>query len=332
MEILHKTIIEKRLENGYRNYRIPGVIVTDKGNIIIYYEARHGNDNSIIDIMMRKSEDGGLTWSDRKIIFDGENHYTSNNPVMIPDGDKIHFICMRDYTRCYYRYSTDEGETWSEPEDITYAFDMHEHREVIPRTVIAAGPGHGIKLHWGRLVVPVWIAYNPTDVHAHGPSCTSTITSNDGGKTWRLGELINHFTVKDPNEACICELPTGDVLINMRNGTNIKHRATAKSINGSWRWTKPEYQEELIDPCCAGGMCSYDREILFTNCESKEFRQELTLKRSHDFGKTWGDKLMYEKWGGYSDVNYDPVRKQAVLFYESEEGERRDLVVAVVKL
>ena len=41
---------------------------------------------------------------------------------------------------------------------------------------------------------------------------------------------------------------------------------------------------------------------------------------------------MYEKWGGYSDVNYDPVRKQAVLFYESEEGERRDLVVAIVKL
>ena len=182
------------------------------------------------------------------------------------------------------------------------------------------------------MVAPVWIAYNPEDVHAHSPSCTSTITSNDGGKTWRLGELIQPFNVKNPNEACICELPTGDVLINMRNTTNINRRALAKSINGSWRWSKPEYNEDLVDPICAGGMCSYDREILFTNCDSENSRQNLTLKRSHDFGKTWKEKLVYEKWGGYSDVNYDPVRKRAVVFYESEEGENMDLIVAIISL
>ena len=59
-------------------------------------------------------------------------------------------------------------------------------------------------------------------------------------------EIIQPFNVKNPNEACICELPTGDVLINMRNTTNINRRALAKSINGSWRWSKPEYNEEGI--------------------------------------------------------------------------------------
>lgn len=333
MEILNTSLLETSGENGYWEYRIPGVIVTDKGNIIVYYEARHGGDNGIIDIMMKKSCDGGLTWSDRKIIFSGEDKYTSNNPVMIPDGDKIHFICMRDYTYCFYRTSTDEGETWSDAEDITYAFDLHEHRGRIPRTVIAAGPGHGIRLHWGRLVFPVWIAYNPGDVHSHKPSVASTVTSNDGGKTWKLGEILNPYYVLNPNESCICELPTGEVIINMRNETNIKYRCTAKSINGSWRWSKPEYNADLPDPICAGGMCSYDDKVLFTNCDSKNGRVNLTLKRSSDFGKTWPEALAYEKDGGYSDVNYDPVRKQAVIFYESEPaGGVRQLKVKTVKL
>lgn len=332
MEVLHKTVIEQELENGYLHYGAPGVIVTDKGSIIIYYEARHGGINSIGDIAMRVSSDGGITWSDRQIIFSGNNRYSVHSPIMIADENKIHFICMRNYSEAYYRYSTDDGLTWSEPEDITYAFEMHEHRETIPHTAIAAGSGHGIKLHWGRLVIPVWMAYNKENIHAHTPSCTSTVTSNDGGKTWRLGELIKPFDVKNPSEACICELPTGEVLINFRNETNIGYRCTSKSINGSWRWSKPEYSEYFENSGCDAGMCVYDREVLYTNCSSKGEKRNLTLKRSHDFGKTWDDTLLYEKYGGNSDVNYDPVRKQAVVFYESEENDRPYLAVSTVNL
>ena len=47
---------------GYRHYRIPGVIVSPKGTIIVFCEARSGGDWSTIDICMRRSFDGGESW------------------------------------------------------------------------------------------------------------------------------------------------------------------------------------------------------------------------------------------------------------------------------
>ena len=54
--------------------------------------------------------------------------------------------------------------------------------------VIATGPGHGIQLtkgpHKGRLVVPVWLSLG-TGGHAHRPSVTATIYSDERGRTRR---------------------------------------------------------------------------------------------------------------------------------------------------
>ena len=47
----------------YALYRIPGIVVTQKGTVLAFCEARKGtaNDWGIIDIMLRRSEDGGRT-------------------------------------------------------------------------------------------------------------------------------------------------------------------------------------------------------------------------------------------------------------------------------
>ena len=50
-------------EGGYKLYRIPGIVVTAGGTVLAYCEARKGDsgDWGIIDVMLRRSTDGGKT-------------------------------------------------------------------------------------------------------------------------------------------------------------------------------------------------------------------------------------------------------------------------------
>lgn len=327
MRIISSSTLETTRLNGYIHYNIPGVVVSEKGNIFVYYEARQGGDWSVIDIKMKKSSDCGHTWSESRVLYGGKGKNTVNNPVMVADGDRLHFICMENYHRAFCMHSFDEGETWTEPAEITCAFD--EAFERCPWTCIAAGPGHGIRMATGRLLVPVWLAYNPTCTHAHSPSVTSTMFSDDRGETWHIGDIISEFYLKNPNEACVAELSDGEILINMRNDNDIKYRCTAVCFDGKWRWRDVFFDKNLPDPTCAGGMCSSGDVLLFTNCVSQNSRVNLTLRKSADGGKTWTENLMYEPIGGYSDVYIDPVSKNAVLACESGDSEIKAFVAEI---
>ncbi len=56
-------------KGGYATYRIPGIIVTTKGSMLAWCEARKsGGDWDDIDILMRRSTDGGKTWSELRYL------------------------------------------------------------------------------------------------------------------------------------------------------------------------------------------------------------------------------------------------------------------------
>src|SRR4051812_15842547 len=55
-------------KDGYALYRIPGIVVTPKGTVLAYCEARKrtGGDWDAIDVLLRRSTDGGKTWGERQ--------------------------------------------------------------------------------------------------------------------------------------------------------------------------------------------------------------------------------------------------------------------------
>src|SRR5687768_10828266 len=69
-------------EDGYKLYRIPGIVVTAKGTVLAYCEARKesGADWGAIDLTLRRSTDGGRTWSPR-IAFPTPDGPKSKNPA-----------------------------------------------------------------------------------------------------------------------------------------------------------------------------------------------------------------------------------------------------------
>ncbi|MBR6767007.1 MAG: exo-alpha-sialidase [Clostridia bacterium] len=322
MKLIHTASIERSGKNGYASYRIPGITATASGALIACYEARSSNsDWSVIDLYAKRSTDGGRTWQPRQLLFSGQGKNTTNNPVMIADGDRIHLLFLENYKRLFHSVSTDDGLSWSEPAEITDALDSC--RDEWPWTCAATGPGHGLRLSTGRLIVPMWLASNPSSITAHGPSKIATLYSDDRGKSWQLSEVFEPSGSRSPNETCLAELSDGRVLLNIRSvkpeGSDIttphfRYMAVSKDGAGSWETWR---ETQLSDPACAAGMCSTPKGILFTHCSSHIARYDLTLRLSEDDGKTWTDSLMYHPYGGYSDCIFNPATSTAFVIYES---------------
>jgi len=347
-EILRKDDLFVAGQGGYALYRIPGLVVAPSGRLLVYAEARRGrSDWGAIDLMTRLSTPDTQRWSPPQItgILAGPHRknpvavernsgrpgeVTYNNPVAIVDrrssqGGVIHFVYCLEYERCFYQRSDHEGATFSQPREITEAFAAFRPR--FDWRVLATGPGHGIQLENGRLVVPVWLALG-SEGNGHAPSAIATIFSDDGGKQWQAGEIVavHGGPLANPSEMAIAQLPDGRVMLNIRSTSPQHRRATALSPDGATGWTTPTFDDQLAEPICMGSLCQLrdtaaggkDR-LLFANPDNLaraqgdatpgkgRDRKNLTIKLSYDQGRTWPvAKTLESQSSGYSDLAVGP--------------------------
>lgn len=347
-------------QGGYALYRIPGVIVTKKGTVLAYCEARRSgkSDWDTIDILLRRSKDGGRTWDEPRKIADvpgpkeknsvvrgtrlaDPSDVTYNNAVAFADRDgTVHFLFCLEYERCFYIRSKDEGGTWSSPVEITGAIE--KFRPEYPWKVLATGPGHGIQLRTGRLLVPVWLSTG-TGGGAHRPSVTSVIYSDDRGKTWQRGEIAVPNTEEwiNPNETAAVELADGRVMLNVRSESKANRRLVTISPNGATGWSTPTFDPALVEPVCMGSLVRYStaksggrNRLLFANPDNlsrpgsekpggSRDRKNVSIKLSYDEGKTWAvNKSLEPGFSGYSDL---AVARDgtALCFYERGSVDNR---------
>ncbi len=355
--LFEKTVVFPPGLNGITRYRIPGIVVTARGTALAYCEARKNSsaDWGEIEIHLRRSIDGGKTWQDAKQIahhgarLEGNprkhdeasaREQTVNNPVAIVDRETgaIEFLYCVNYARCYAMRSTDDGLTWSAPLDITASFEPF--RTKVDWKVIATGPGHGVQLKSGRLVVPIWLAYGKTGDHS--PSAAATIFSDDHGQTWQAGDLClpNEGDCVNPNETMITELSDGRVLLVARSVSKANRKLVTTSPDGARHWTKPVFHEQLWEPICMASIVAHPSRpgtLIFSNPhtlkldeEGKEApagrgkRQNLSIKISHDDGQTWPiNRTLDPGPSAYSDLAVLPDGTVLCL-YEGKE----DIAVA----
>ena len=331
-----KTLISAG-DGGFHTYRIPAVIMTDRGTLLLFLEGRKhsSSDFGEIHLLCLRSEDGGTTWSDPLVVWKedtpGENVSIGNPcPVFDSETRTTWLTFTRDNLRAYVTCSTDDGRSWRVPREITDA--------VCPAnwTRYWTGPGHGLQLergpHPGRLVCP---SYHIQD---DGPGNTlrcHMVYSDDHGETWEisgstsLGAGIDrdqtHYSanwVPDGFDwmGCECmavELADGRLYLTVRNQVLYDGRkAYSWSLDGGDTWSPVELQPELPGPKCQSSIVGVPVEgsegrslVLFAGIahdpETHPDRRRacLTIFASEDECRTWPrSRVLHPGPAAYSDL------------------------------
>ncbi len=346
--MLEKVNIFEARTNGYWSYRVPGMVCTRRGVVVVSAEARRGkggdwDDN---DVLLRRSLDGGATWlAPQRVVSQAQyGPGPVGNFVMIVDRelDMIHALFCHNHSRFFYMWSTDDGATFSRPVAITER--MQPFRERYEMRVLAFGPGHGLQLDNGRLVVPVWMSNGQgTEFGAgklgHRPSEVACIYSDDHGQTWHCGDTVirtdNRF--RNPSETVAVQLSDGRVLFNIRSEGPEHRRLIAVSDDGAHHWSEPRFDAALLEPVCMASILKVEAKspqgvnyILFANPDNLENelttpgknqahdRKRLTVKLSPDDCRTWPVARILEPGpAAYSDL---AARPDGVILCVYENG------------
>jgi sialidase-1 len=338
---IYKTVVYRCGEDGYSCFRIPAIVQTKTGALLAFAEARKNScaDAGDIDMVLKRSEDGGRTWS--KLIMvrdDGEN--ACDNPIPIVDRltgrvilvmswgagseteSSINNQTFKEGRKIFVTYSDDNGLTWSPAKDITA--DVKETNWAWNVT----GPCHGIQLqkgiHKNRFIVPA----NHTLLGSKGTY--SHIICSDDGQNWKLGGKAE----QGGNESTVVELKNGNLMLNMRNyNRNIsKTRSYVVSKDYGMTWSKMNYASALIEPVCQGSIINLTKngkltsKILFSNPASTTKRQKMTIRLSKDNGTTWPySYLVYDGPSAYSDMVVID-NKQIGLLYENGQNNAYEMI------
>ena len=300
--------------NGYFAYRIPAIETAPDGSLLAFAEARKyhlndpGFDKQDVDLVMKRSTDGGRSWSAMKVIEDPGERWSAANPCTLVDREtkRVWLFYLRgkperntysarpgtDDIQILAHTSDDHGVTWSEPIDLTSVTrDMADPKW---RTSVV-GPGGGIQSRDGRLAIPVW-EFEPWGVFA--------VVSEDHGRTWRRGELV---TGVSGDECQLVELADGRWLFDIRQQRGM-HRWQATSSDGGKTWSKPHDGETVSAVACAIERFTLkangdDRDrLLWTGPKGPE-RSNLVVRVSYDDGLTFtNERAMSAGPAAYSDL------------------------------
>ena len=326
-------------EGGYPRYRITSMVVTGNGTVLAFSQGRQeGGDNAQNDLVLRRSTDGGETWEPMQMIAeDGDRaltphcslvDYETGRVILVtgsfPDG--CHADCIESgYTgdkvlRVYQMHSDDEGQTWSDMQEIT-----RQVRRPAPFVGGRCGSGMGIQLrrepYKGRLILPT------NNKSSEGGSEVCAVYSDDGGESWQRGGFApRHRVDSGPNETQMVELKDGALMLNTRAEGS---RKIAFSYDGGESWTALRDEPKLVDSSCNASIIRYSdpldderSRILFSNPASRKSRVNGTVRLSYDEGDTWPvAKTLYSSDFGYSSLARLPNGDVGIL-YERDKVER----------
>ncbi len=323
---------------GYDTYRIPAIIVTGRGTVLAFCEGRRDSrsDTGDIDMLVKRSEDGGRTWSDQEVVWSDAGN-TCGNPCAVVDGEtgtvwllmthnlgidresNIIYGTSQGSRTVWVTASEDDGRTWREPRDITATTKRPDW------TWYATGPGNGIQLSSGRLLIPCdHIEAGTKRYYSH------VIYSDDHGETWLLGGTT---PLDQVNECCVVELENGDVLLNTRNYDRTRRtRQVTVSSDGGMTWRDQRHDETLIEPICQAALVRCpgrgDR-LLFSNPASREERCNLTVRLSDGAEGSWPHgKVLHPGPAAYSSLAVLPDGTAACLYECGEDHPYETITLA----
>ena len=353
----YTTVLHARNQFGVGYFRIPGLVTTNAGSLIAAFDLRYGGSApdlpADIDIGIRRSTDGGITWSPVQVIMDYDKNVSGSlgngvsDPCLLVDKVTGRIWCAGLWSKgnrgwngsgpgltpdetgqFVINYSDDDGLTWTAPISITSQIKDPAWR------LYFQGPGRGICTRDGTLIFPSQYR------DASGVPRSNFIFSKDRGVTWQNAPAAIPSGNPQTNEAQLVELEDGNLLISMKNFDSSKRRLwniyswnhdTQTIDQGSWG--TPWFSQN--DPTVEGSVLRYRSvldgnpysALLFANPDSSSVREKMSIRVSLDEGLTWPYKrLIDSRPAAYSCMTVLPDGDIGLFYETGDLGSIEDLV------
>ena len=276
-------------------------------------------------IFVKRSEDGGETWSDHQLIgkridldwkalgigpYDGSGwgkdkhhaHATLGTSIIDESTGEIMLFITALYPAPYMYKSRDHGKTWK-LEKIKFGKDVNGFMP-IPNAACDSGINLKHGPNKGRLLVPSRVMPN-YNKHEESKGYTNAVYSDDHGKTWIPSEP---FPLDGTGESGLVELNDGTIYINSRTHTRKGNRWVAYSDDSGETWRDLHQDDELFDGPpdvygCKAGLIRLSRDdgdILLFSSPTPDVggRQNIRVWVSFDGGKSWPHSRLIKKGPG----------------------------------
>ncbi|XP_066555287.1 sialidase-3 isoform X2 [Amia ocellicauda] len=283
MAIPEKTTLFRQEQPGGVTYRIPALLyLSDTDTFLAFAEKRSSPlDSHAKYLVMRRGtlRDGAVQWAPMVDLLTAclPGHRTMNPCPVYEKQTKtlfLFFICIwgttsecrqiltgRNAARLCYIRSTDNGKNWSQLEELT---ETVIGSKVNKWATFAVGPGHGIQMDCGRLIIPAYVYY----IHCKCccllplPCCVKphalSFYSDDCGETWHVGDFIRGL------KSCECEMAEivdrdgrSSLYCNARNTKG--YRVEALSEKRGTEFDRPHLAPKLVEQPhgCQGSVVSF---------------------------------------------------------------------------
>lgn len=332
-------------------YRIPTMITTDDGGIVALADYRHdhpydlgksasnGTGSHVIDVVSRRSTDGGLTWQSEVVVAagDGTNaaSYGYGDPAIVKDANGTLHCFMAAGNTSYangmlhmgYSKSTDGGATWSAVTDIYSSIN----KSGLDITSAFTTAGTGVTFSNGRMAFAMLGKVS-------GTTNIYPLYSDDNGDTWTISPTVAYA---GGDESKFEIMNDNTLLLSVRKGSyngtaNRSHNQTTSDASGegisSWG-TSADWTDMNANGCNAdilyyGRTTDGSQDVLLHTLTKSYgaagvYRQDLRLYMSLDQGATWSEAFSLQPGSSaYSSMQKLTNGDLAIIFEDGTIGNR----------
>ncbi|XP_056302060.1 sialidase-3.2 [Danio aesculapii] len=319
----------QKSEGTQVTYRIPALIYNSENKTFLAFaEKRKTADDTDADVLvMRRGiwRDGVVEWDMTHEWLRSASlpNHRSMNPCPVYERESktlfLFFITVpvgvsehkqikenKNQARLCYITSKNTGKTWSAVTDLTA--DVIGEQEKNWAT-FAVGPGHGIQMKSGRLIIPAYTYY-----FTSGTSPTSyafAFYSDDKGSTWHIGKCVDGESNECQMAEIIDDEGNSKLYCNARNRSGYRNEALSESKGKDF---KSSSVRKLTDTGngCQGSVLSFAPDqasektwLLYCHPADKRKRMSLGvyLNKCPSDGSGWGNPvILHEGPSGYSDL------------------------------
>ena len=315
---------------GTTHYRIPALLTLPNGDILAFADKRYNGAGDLpnqIEVMVRKSTNNGTNFNAEKRITppsaskkDGHgdtavvlDKKTGHILALVAAGQGFLKSTPHDPIRIKVIRSKDNGDSWSEPIDITSQVYGDGCEDPTRRYWYAAfvSSGNGLQMRNGRIMFIINVRESSSTLATSFRNYA--LYSDDGGYKWK----VSRGSPKNPrggNEAKVVELNDGSLLMHIRWTPN---RLQSRSYDNGETWTEATAINGILSSDSNGDLIvytstknGYDKDRLITLVDSTVWNGQRngypgnpTFYISYDEGYTWTNyKKLYEGDAGYSSL------------------------------